>query len=331
MPPKTRGHARASAPERGDAHSAAESSLPEGARQVDLLAAMKAMQEELRALRQGQGQVDHASGSVEAPDTEAAGPVSGVSLREWVGMKLDSFDGSGGPIQTADWLAYVVKQLGAFEVELQKRVRYVTQLLKGEAQIWWDRAVAARSAALGSPWDEFFRQFERRFYPTAFLNKMHIDLGQYTQDRKTVAEYEVGFNQIVRFVPHVAHDEREKVRRFFQGLRPAIRHTLGTFPITDFRSMVEQALGVELQMSYTEDLRKTSIGDQSRGLVEKKVHSSGPMQKKGKSFHHQPYRDVFGPSRAPGGSAPQYRVVAKPGMGMVCFPCGDPHHRNECT
>ncbi|KAF0932729.1 hypothetical protein E2562_012073 [Oryza meyeriana var. granulata] len=77
----------------------------------------------------------------------------------------------------------------AFEVLAQDRVRYGTQLLKCEAQIWWK---------------EFVRQFERRFYPATFLDK----------DKKTVAEYEIGFNQIVRFVPHVAHDEVEKARQF---------------------------------------------------------------------------------------------------------------------
>ncbi|KAF0896300.1 hypothetical protein E2562_021455 [Oryza meyeriana var. granulata] len=67
-------------------------------------------------------------------------------------------------------------------------------------------------------------EFERRFYPTTFLDKMKLDLNNYVQDKKTVAEYEIGFNQIVRFVPHVAHDEVEKARQFRQGLKPAIRH-----------------------------------------------------------------------------------------------------------
>ncbi|KAF0920634.1 hypothetical protein E2562_036069 [Oryza meyeriana var. granulata] len=89
-------------------------------------------------------------------------------------------------------------------------------------------------------------EFERRFYPATFLDKMKLDLNNYVQDKKTVAEYEIGFNQIVRFVPHVAHDEVEKARQFRQGLKPAIRHVLGAFSITNFRSMVEQALGVEM-------------------------------------------------------------------------------------
>jgi hypothetical protein len=38
-----------------------------------------------------------------------------------------------------------------------------------------------------------------------------------------VAEYEVGFNQIVRFVPHVTHNEYGKAMIFCQGLKASIR------------------------------------------------------------------------------------------------------------
>ncbi|KAF0896555.1 hypothetical protein E2562_024693 [Oryza meyeriana var. granulata] len=55
-------------------------------------------------------------------------------------------------------------------------------------------------------------EFEQRFYPATFLDKMKLDLNNYVQDKRIVAEYEIGFNEIVRFVPHVAHDEVEKAR-----------------------------------------------------------------------------------------------------------------------
>jgi hypothetical protein len=57
----------------------------------------------------------------------------------------------------------------------------------------------------------------------------------------------VGFNKIICFVPHVACDEIEKAGQFRQGLKPSIRHTLGAFPLVDFHTTVEQALGVEMQ------------------------------------------------------------------------------------
>jgi hypothetical protein len=89
---------------------------------------------------------------------------------------------------------------------------------------------------------------------------MKIDLQTYRQDKKTVAEYEVGFNKIVRFVPHVANNDIEKASQFRQGLRPSIRHILGALPLVDFRTTVEQALGVQMQHLYTGEI-KSSGGD----------------------------------------------------------------------
>ncbi|KAG2611651.1 hypothetical protein PVAP13_4KG181615 [Panicum virgatum] len=210
-----------------------------------------------------------------------------------------------------------------FEVVYHDCVRFGTQLLKGEAQIWWKGVQAAHQATYGPlSWHDFVRQFERRFYPVTFLDKMKIDLHNYVQDKKTVVEYEVGFNIIVRFVPYVARNDVEKARQFQQGLKPSIRHMLGAFPVVDFRSTVEQALGIELQEMYTDEIRQSS----SRDHLESKGQSSGPVHKQ-----DQPYHGNSEQSRTSGQNSPQYRAIPKPRMGMVCFPCGDPHRCRECT
>jgi hypothetical protein len=41
----------------------------------------------------------------------------------------------------------------------------------------------------------FTRQFERRFCPVTFLEKMKIDLQSYKQEKKFVTEYEVGLTR----------------------------------------------------------------------------------------------------------------------------------------
>jgi len=78
----------------------------------------------------------------------------------------------------------------------------------------------------------------------------------------------------------------EKARQFRQGLKPSIRHMLGAFPLVDFRSTVEQALGIELQEMYTDEIRQSS----SRDHLASKGQSSGPVHKKDNSHRHQPYR-----------------------------------------
>lgn len=89
MPPKKQGRARPASGAQAD-----------GTSQAELLAAMREMQNEMRTLRQaaraGAAQPNPTTSTQEV--AAPVGPESGVSLREWVGMKLDSFDGSGTPI-----------------------------------------------------------------------------------------------------------------------------------------------------------------------------------------------------------------------------------------
>jgi hypothetical protein len=250
-----------------------------------------------------------------------------------MGMKLDTFDGSGTPVEAADWLTYVEDKMDVFEIVYGDRVCFGTQLLKGEAQIWWRSVQAAHSSSPGIlSWDVFIRQFERRFYPVTFLEKMKIDLQSYKQEKKSVTEYEVGFNKMVRFVPHVAYNEMEKASQFRQGLKPSIRHALGAFPLVDFRTTVEQALGVEMQHQYTMESQKSSGVDQPRGQDARRGNTGGLAHKRGKSQHqsHHPYRGKSSESGTSGGNNQRYRAVPKPGLGLVCFCCGDAHRRAEC-
>jgi hypothetical protein len=283
--------------------------------QEALVAAVRVIQQELATLRQATPattattvttSATPAVGAIPATHTVPSGvprvaiPVSGISLMQWIGMKLDSFDGSGSPVDAADWLTYVEDKLDVFEVVSGDQVRYGTQLLKGEAQIWWRGVQSSHSASGPLSWHVFVSQFERRFYPTTFLEKMKIDLHNYKQERMSVIEYEVGFNKIVHFVPHVACDEIEKAGRFRQGLKPSIRHTLGAFPLVDFRTTAEQALGVEMQQQYTHEMQKSSGTDNSHSQDDKKGHSGGPIHKKDRSHPHQPYRGKSVQSSASG-------------------------------
>jgi hypothetical protein len=135
-----------------------------------VLAALHVMQQELATLRQAipvalvgsslaaakRGatiSVIHASaiptGAVPGGATEVALSVSGISQMQWTGLKLDSFDSNGSPVEAADWLTYVEDKMNVFEVVYGDRVCYGTQLLKGETQIWWRGVPTTPSCACG--------------------------------------------------------------------------------------------------------------------------------------------------------------------------------------
>jgi hypothetical protein len=60
----------------------------------------------------------------------------------------------------------------------------------------------------------------------------------------------------------------------------------------DFRTTVEQALGVEMQHQYTMESQKSLGVDQPRGQDARRGNTGGPAHKRGKSQHqrHHPYR-----------------------------------------
>ena len=94
-------------------------------------------------------------------------------------------------------------------------------------------------------------QFRAKYYPDSFRDKMNDALNHIQQGDKTVDEYERDFSNIVRFVPSVASDEREKTRKFFTGLNAWYREVMGRNPPTTYITTVEEARGMETQFQLT--------------------------------------------------------------------------------
>jgi hypothetical protein len=101
-----------------------------------VLAELQAMRAEINALRQAPagGVPGGAPGGVPG-GVPVVPPERPSDLRDWCRMALEKFDGTGAPIEAADWLSSVVDKLESFQVPALDWVRYAHQLLKGE--VWW--------------------------------------------------------------------------------------------------------------------------------------------------------------------------------------------------
>jgi hypothetical protein len=78
--------------------------------------------------------------------------------------------------------------------------------------------------------------------------------------------------------------------------------------------------------------QKSSGVDQPRGQDARRGNTGGLAHKRGKSQHqhHHPYCGKSSDSGTSGGSTQRFRAIPKPGLGLVCFRCGDAHRRAEC-
>ncbi|KAL8148921.1 hypothetical protein AgCh_006068 [Apium graveolens] len=71
------------------------------------------------------------------------------------------------------------------------------------------------------------------------------DLSWERQEDMSVAEYEVKFSELSRFVLEYVNTEAKKAKRFQQGLRPWIRSQVALLEIKNYAALVQKAMIVE--------------------------------------------------------------------------------------
>ena len=118
-------------------------------------------------------------------------------------------------------------------------------------------------------------QFRAKYYLDSFKNKMNYALNHIQQGDKTVDEYERDFSNIVRFVPSVATDEREKARKFFTGLNAWYREVMRRNPPTTYITAVEEARSMDTQFQLTMIQQRRNGNLSNTGGEHKRVYQEG--------------------------------------------------------
>ena len=155
-------------------------------------------------------------------------------------------------LMLVDWLRKMEKVMAACRMTAKEMVLFIPHQLTSQADIWWVGVCDAWTPARGAiTWEVFLAQFRAKYYSDSFRDKMNDALNHIRQGDKTVDEYERDFSNIVRFVPSVASDEREKARKFFTGLNARYREVMGRNPPTTYITSVEEARGMETQFQLT--------------------------------------------------------------------------------
>ncbi|KAJ1276135.1 hypothetical protein BS78_05G191000 [Paspalum vaginatum] len=295
---------------------------------------------------ENQGGVEGANQSVAVEaDPEPAPAVVApqrMTFTRWTSLQVDKFDGSGTPTDAADWLRKVEKVMNGCRLTPEERVFFVPHQLIGLADIWWSGVSEAwPPSRVDITWEVFLQQFRAKYYPESFRDRMSDALNHIQQGSKTVDEYEREFSNIVRFVPTVASDEREKAQKFFRGLNARYREVMGRNPPTTYLTTVEEARGMEseIQLTTIQKSRSGSAsstnGDQKRAQQEGREHSQAHPPKKfwpNQEFQQPQSFKSNQPGQSSSASCPmgsQFLCLV-PGQGLICFKCGKPHHLSEC-
>ena len=70
----------------------------------------------------------------------------------------------------------------------------------------------------GLSWDQFQKEFTRRFFPQSHKDSKIEDFFKLEKKNMSVSEYEKRFSELVRLVPYIQVDEVLKCKRFLVGL-----------------------------------------------------------------------------------------------------------------
>ncbi|CAN6347542.1 unnamed protein product [Urochloa humidicola] len=231
-------------------------------------------------------------------------------------LQVEKFDGSGSPTDAADWLRKVEKVMDGCRMTSEDKVFFIPHQLTSLADLWWDGVRDAWHPSRGAiTWEIFLEQFRAKYYPESYRDRMSDALNHIQQGSKTVDEYEREFTNIVRFVPSVARDEREKARKFFRGLNARYREVMGRNPPTTYQVTVEEARGMESEIQLTVIQQNRSGSASGTGGDKKKTpHEEGeqefsqrPPSKKFKQNHHSQPSQSFKPRQSGGQSSSSSR------------------------
>ncbi|KAL8103494.1 hypothetical protein AgCh_027907 [Apium graveolens] len=171
------------------------------------------------------------------------------------------------------------------------------------------------------------------------------------QEDMSVAEYEVKFSELSRFVPEYVNTETKKTKRFQQGLKPWIRSQVALLEIKNYAALVQKAMIVE---GEREAARRENKGRKRKFESSKQEQGSSKLRGKfGKNDggQHQKFQK-FKPGN--GAQKNRFQKAGEPGkdnrpqiqecknygkrhpgrcnkLDVTCFKCNQKgHYSSEC-
>ncbi|XP_074348195.1 uncharacterized protein LOC141686952 [Apium graveolens] len=136
------------------------------------------------------------------------------------------------------------------EVKDRKKAQYASYNLKDESSYWWESSKAFLEGETIS-WQKFMELFLEKYFPSYMQDQLEVRFLDLKQENLTVAEYEVKFSELARFVPKYVNTEAKKAKRFQQVLKPWICSQVALLERRTYAALVQKAMIVEGEREAT--------------------------------------------------------------------------------
>ena len=132
-----------------------------------------------------------------------------------------SFKEAKKPEEAEEWLSELERILIALKTDEEDMVPFAEFLLQGEAGEWWK--VEKTNCNDAEPaWKDFREKFLYNYFPPSVWEQKEQEFLYLKQGNLTIMQYNSAFRKLARFVPSLVATEKDRIKRFLNGLRPII-------------------------------------------------------------------------------------------------------------
>ncbi|KAL8113555.1 hypothetical protein AgCh_020762 [Apium graveolens] len=115
------------------------------------------------------------------------------------------------PIKAQSWLRETKKASELAEVKDDKKAQYASYYVKDEASFWWE-SLKALLEGKDLTWEKFTEMFLEKYLPSYMQDQLEMKFLDLRQEDMSVAEYEVKFSELSRFIPEYVNTEAKKAK-----------------------------------------------------------------------------------------------------------------------
>ena len=194
-------------------------------------------------------------------------------------------------------------------------MRFTTNLLRGAGKDWWGLIVKSLTEAEieAMTWDGFKELFKEQYVPQSEIERIIGEFLNMVQTTESVNENTDKFLEKSLFCPEYVANEKMKMYRYINVLRPDIRESVTTARCQDLNQMMEVARARELYLEEAQAKKRKQ--DQSQMPTKKQKHAG----------HRPENRRDFPKCSKCGRNHPgECRAGA-----AVCYKCGKPGHMSR--
>ena len=162
------------------------------------------------------------------------------------------FTGTTDPAEAETWLKRTERIFTLMGSTEEDQFFLIVSLLQGDAYDWWETIPGATARPPVLSYSDFLREFRDRYMPEMYRDEKLREFLNLRQKSMTVAEYEVRFTQLSHYAPMMVATERDKYRRFEDGLHYDIRSRLTLSDTRSYQELRAAATRVERLLKENE-------------------------------------------------------------------------------